>query len=149
VIYKFLANSVLCIHFAWIVFIIWGVILTAKHVMQYFFFKNEQSKIFFDRWLFRSVHLFGILFVGALAIMDKYCPLTNLENFFRVNYNSGLYYPSSFIMHYIEKLVYPDVRPEYIIYPTLFIAIFTLIVFIIKPPEKIRHFFRCRKYDNL
>ncbi len=66
-----------------------------------------KSKLFLDWWLFRTVHLCGIVYVGLLAILGKYCPLTILENILRAKYNPNLSYPGSFIVHYIEKLVYP------------------------------------------
>ena len=102
-------------------------------------------KSFFDKWLFRTVHLCGILYVGLLALLRQYCPLTMLENTLRAKYNSDLIYPGSFIVHYIEKLVYPDVNPLIILTPTIIIAIFTIVVFIIRPPAKIRRIFKWRE----
>ena len=97
---------------------------------------------FFDRWLFRTLHLCGIVYVGLLAFLREYCPLTILENTLRARYNPELKYPGSFIVHYIEKLVYPDINPLIILIPTAFIAGFVIIVYITKPPAKIRKIFR-------
>lgn len=104
--------------------------------------KGFSNLKFFDRWLFRTLHLCGIAYVGFLAVLKEYCPLTMLENSLRARYNPELGYPSSFIVHHIEKLVYPDVNPLIILIPTIFIAGFTIIVYIIKPPAKIRKMFR-------
>jgi len=35
-------------------------------------------------------------------------------------------------------LVYPDVNPLVIQIPTVFLAIFTIVMFIVKPPKKIK-----------
>ena len=99
-------------------------------------------KEFFDKWLFRTLHLLGILYVGLLAILRQYCPLTILENNLRLKYGSGLKYPGSFIMRYIEEIVYPDVDSMVILIPTIFIALFTVIVFIMRPPAKIKEIFK-------
>jgi len=130
--YKLLADSIVVIHFMWILFMLLGFILTL-----YGFFWKE----FFNKWLFRTLHLCGIIYVGLLAFLREYCPLTILENTLRVKYNPDLTYLGSFIVYYIEKLVYPDLNPSIILVPTIFIAVFTIVVFIIKPPAKIRRMF--------
>ena len=70
--------------------------------------------LFFDRkllgyfWL-RLIHFAGIIFVFSLELLGKYCPLTLLENYL---YRIGEFrsaYRGSFIVHYLEKIVYPDV----------------------------------------
>ncbi len=98
----------------------------------------DRWKRFFDKWLFRTLHLFGIAYVSFLAILGKYCPLTIWENSLRAKYDPTLTYSGSCIVHYIEKLIYLDVNLLVILIPTIFIAIFTLVVFIIKPPTKVR-----------
>jgi hypothetical protein len=74
--------------------------------------------------------------------MGKYCPLTLWENTLRQRYNPETVYPGSFIVHYVEKLVYPEVNPLIIQIPTIIIAAFTVVVFIIRPPAKIKRMFR-------
>ena len=134
--YKIFADIIVATHFIWILFMLVGFILT----LYGFFWKG-----FFDCWLFRTLHLFGIVYVGLLATLRHYCPLTILENILRSKYNPNLIYPGSFIAHYMEKLVYPEVNPLIILIPTVIIGIFTIIVFIIKPPTKIRKIFRWRE----
>ena len=134
-IYKILADIILVLHFFWIVFMLVGFIITFLNV---FFIRN---KSFFDWWFFRTLHLFGIVYVGCLAILGKYCPLTILENILYTKYANKLKYSESFIVHYIQKLVYPDVEPLTIVVPTVVVAIFTCVVFIIEPPVKIKNIF--------
>ena len=121
------------IHLAWIIFMIWGFVLTIRG----FFYPK-----FLDRWLFRTVHLLGILFVVTLEILGKYCPLTLWENALRSHYNPETDYPGSFIIKQIEQMIYPDVPPLIVIIPTILLAAFTLAVFVLKPPAKLMKLFK-------
>jgi len=127
--YKILADAIIVVHFLFILFMLLGFLLTVYAI----FFRQK----FFDWWLFRSLHLLGIFYVASLSILGKYCPLTLLENELRSRYAVSSVYFGSFIVHYLEKLVYPDVNPLVIQIPTIFIAIFTIVIFILKPPRKI------------
>jgi len=131
--YKIIADIIVVIHFIWIVFMLLGFFLTI-----YGFYKKE----IFDWWLFRTLHLSGILFVGLLTILRRFCPLTILENLSRIKYDPESTYPGSFIVHYIETLVYPDVNQTLLRVGTLFFAVFILAVYIIKPPIKIKKLLR-------
>jgi hypothetical protein len=88
--------------------------------------------------LFRTVHLGGILFVAALELMHKYCPLAIWENALRQPGNPDTAYPGNFILGYIERLIYPDVSPLVYLLPTYGIALFTLVMFVVRPPGKFR-----------
>lgn len=127
--YKIIADIIVVIHFIWIIFMLLGFFLTI-----YGFFRKE----FFDWWLFRTLHLSGILFVGLLTALRRFCPLTILENLSRARYSSESTYPGSFIVHYIEKLVYPDVNQTLLRLGTVFVAVFALVVYITRPPAKIK-----------
>lgn len=128
--HKIFADAIIVLHFLYILFMILGFLLTGYAL----FFREK----FFDRWLFRSLHLLGIFYVASLSILGKYCPLTILENELRLRYEVSSVYSGSFIVHYLEKLVYPDVNPLVIQIPTVFLAIFTTVMFIVKPPKKIK-----------
>ncbi|MQY53541.1 MAG: DUF2784 family protein [Firmicutes bacterium] len=128
--HKIFADAIIVVHFLYILFMLLGFLLTGYAL----FFREK----FFDRWLFRSLHLLGIFYVASLSILGKYCPLTILENELRLRYEVSLVYSGSFIVHYLEKLVYPDVNPLVIQIPTVFLAIFTIVVFIVRPPKKIK-----------
>ncbi|MCK4245468.1 MAG: DUF2784 domain-containing protein [Candidatus Omnitrophica bacterium] len=127
---KILADLIVFVHLFWILFMLAGFVLTLSG----FFWKR-----FFAMRLFRLLHLFGIVYVGGLTILGEYCPLTILENNLRSRYNPSLTYPGSFIAHHLERVVYPDVNPLTIIIPTIFVALFTIVVFILRPPFKQNH----------
>lgn len=128
-IYKIFADIIIVIHFIWILFMVGGFIYTI-----YGFWKKE----IFNRWLFRVLHLGGITYVGLLVIMGKSCPLTVLENTLRAKYNPNLTYPGLFIVHYIKKLVYPEINPYIIWISTIIVGVSTILIFIIRPPAKFR-----------
>lgn len=128
--HKIFADAIIVLHFLYILFMLLGFLLTGYAL----FFRQK----FFDWWLFRSLHLLGIFYVVSLSILGKYCPLTILENELRLKHEAYSVYSGSFIIHYLEKLVYPDVNPLVIQIPTVFLAIFTIVVFIIRPPKKIK-----------
>jgi len=127
--FRLLADLIVVVHFAWILFMLAGFILALIG----FWWKR-----FFDKWLFRTLHLLGIVYVGLLAVLREYCPLTILENALREKYDLYLTYPGSFIVHYLQRLVYPDIQPSMILIPTMIIAIFTILVFIFRPPKRIK-----------
>ena len=133
--YKIFADLIVIMHFSWILFMLVGFIFTVAG----FFWKG-----FFDRWLFRMLHLCGIAYVSLLALLGKYCPLTIWENYLRSKYDPELTYTGSFMIHYIERLVYPDINPLIFQIPTTLIAVFSISAFIIKPPQKIKTVFRQR-----
>jgi len=128
-VYRLLADILLVIHLAWIVFMLWGFVLTVRA-----FWRPS----FYDRWLFRSLHLGGIVFVGIWELMGKYCPLTIWEYDLRRLHDPSVEYPGSFIVDLLERLVYPDVDPMIVAVPTMAIALFTLVLFAVKPPSKYR-----------
>ena len=127
--YRVMADMFMVIHFAWIVFMLLGLALTVRA-----FFRPG----FFDRWLLRTIHLAGILFVAILEVLRAYCPLTLWENALRRHYDPSHEYPGSFIIGYLQRLIYPDVSPEVLMVPTVLMALFVLVVFIIRPPAKFR-----------
>jgi len=84
--------------------------------------------------------------VGILVGLGRYCPLTLWENTLRAKYDPSLVYAGSCIIHYVQKLLYPDINPLIIRGVTTSIVLFTILVFIIKPPAKIKRIFK--RKDN-
>lgn len=138
--YKIFSEATIAIHFLFILFMLFGFLLSLYAI---FFWEK-----FFDWWLFRSLHLAGILYVASLSVLGKYCPLTILENEIRSRYEASLVYSDSFIVHYLEKLVYPEVNPLVIQIPTILIAILTIVFFMVKPPKKIGDMIKILKTER-
>jgi hypothetical protein len=113
-IYKILADSTVLIHFLWILFLfigaLWGV-------------KNKVAKIF---------HLSGLAFAFVIQIFDWYCPLTHLEVWLRSKHDSALTYTGSFIIYYVEKIVYLELSRFVVLLFTIFLCGFNLWVYLKK-----------------
>jgi len=101
--YKILADIVVLIHFLWILFLFFGVFLGRK---------NKALKIF---------HLSGLFFALLIQVFDWYCPLTHLEVWLRSKHDPGLIYAGSFIIHYVERLVYIELSRFIILASTIFL----------------------------
>jgi hypothetical protein len=103
-IYKIFADVVVTIHFLWIIFLfigaIWGI-------------KNRAVKIF---------HLSGLAFAFIIQILDWYCPVTHLEAWLRSKHASSLTYTGSFIIHYVERIVYIELSQFLILLFTIFLC---------------------------
>jgi hypothetical protein len=126
--YRIFADVIIVVHFLFILFMLSGFLFTVYALL----FREK----FLDFLLFRSLHLLGILYVASLTILGKYCPLTLLENELRSRVDVSSVYSGSFIVHYLENLIYPEVDPLVVQMPAVFIAIFTIVVFILKPPRR-------------
>ena len=126
--YRLLADAMLVLHLAWILFMLYGFALTVRAFWR---------PAYWNRTLFRSLHLVGILFVASKPVLGEYCPLTVWEYELRRHYNPTIEYPGSFVIGYLEKLVYPDISPLVYLLPTFAIAAFTLVMFVVKPPARL------------
>src|SRR4030067_2012395 len=101
--YRLLADFLVATHFLWILFMLAGFVATGIGI---FFSKNILN------WFwFRTLHLAGMVYVGALSLEGKLCPLTIWENQLRAKADQASIYSGSFIIHYIERLIYPEVNP--------------------------------------
>jgi hypothetical protein len=97
--YQLLADVVLAIHFAVVLFVIGGL---AAIVIG-----NRCGWPFVNGWWFRGAHLAAIAVVVAQAWLGIVCPLTTLESALRVK-AGGAGYETSFIEHWVTKLLYYD-----------------------------------------
>jgi hypothetical protein len=112
--YKVLADTVVLIHFLWILFLPLGVLWGRR---------NKLIKIF---------HLSGLAFAFIIQILDWYCPLTYLELWLRSKHASSLTYTGSFIIHYIEKIVYIELSRFLVLLFTIFLCVFNLWIYLKK-----------------
>src|SRR5713226_10032008 len=91
--FEVLAELVLLIHLLWILWVILGWIVT----------RNRPSL----RWFHIGSLLWGIL----IEVGPWPCPLTIAEQWLQRRAGSAEY-QGSFLMHYLEAVIYPDVSPE-------------------------------------
>ena len=102
--YKVLADMVVLIHFIWILFLFFGAFWGVK---------NRAVKIF---------HISGLAFAFIIQSFDGSCPLTHFEVWLRAQHHPNLTYAGSFIIHYIEKLVYIELSRSLILIFTIFLC---------------------------
>jgi len=104
--YKVLADSLVHLHFLWILFLFFG---------GYWGWKRRFIRLF---------HLSGLFFALLIQSFDWYCPLTILEVWLRSRHDPTLGYAGSFIVHYVEKVIYIELRRSLIlIFTVLLVAV--------------------------
>jgi len=94
--YKIIADIVVSVHLLWILFLIFGAL-----------WGRRNSTV-------RIIHISGLAFAMIIQVFDWYCPLTDLEVLLRSKHNPALSYTGSFIIHYVEKIVYIELSRELI-----------------------------------
>jgi hypothetical protein len=96
-IYRILADVVLTIHFALVVFVVSGLVLVVVG--------NRCGWSWVNRWWFRLAHLAAIAVVVAQAWLGIVCPLTTLESWLRVQAGEAAY-ETSFIEHWLTRILF-------------------------------------------
>lgn len=92
----FFINFTLIIHFLWIVFVIIGGLLVLKWPRLFWF------------------HGGALCFSLILNVFGLYCPLTYLENYLYTLSGKGPLYDDSFLIHYINALIYPNLNQDFL-----------------------------------
>lgn len=105
--YRILADIVVLIHLLWILFLIFG---------SFWGVRSKPVKTF---------HISGLAFACIIQIFDWYCPLTYLEIWLRAQQDPSQTYRGSFIITYVEKIVYIELPPALIIVLTILLCMFT------------------------
>ena len=111
-IYKILADLMVCLHFFWILFLFFGAIWGVR------------------KKAIRIIHFLGLGLALLLQSLDWYCPITRLEVYFRSKHDPALAYSGSFVVYYIEKMVYLEVPRYLIIMATIFLCGFNLFLYL-------------------
>ena len=109
--YRALAEIILCLHFLWIVFLVIGG------------YWGRRSR------LAGSLHVGGLAFSVVIQVFGWYCPLTHLEIWLRRRQFPGAGYEGSFIVHYLDALVYPDVSMRFIFILTICLCVFNALLY--------------------
>jgi Protein of Unknown function (DUF2784) len=100
--YSLAADAVVVFHFAWILFLAGGFLIGRR-----------------VRWMM-WLHISGLVYSILLQIFSWICPLTYLEVWLRDRAGSG-FHSESFIAHYLEKIIYLEVPPSFILFLTLLV----------------------------
>jgi len=97
--YQFLADAVLLLHFGVVLFVVGGLVVVVAG--------NRFGWHWVNAWRFRLAHLAAIAVIAVQAWLGRYCPLTILESWLRVQAGSAAY-DRSFIEHWVQRLLYYD-----------------------------------------
>jgi len=118
-----LAELVLLLHFAYVVFVVGGLPLI--------WLGNALGWRWVRNWWFRVLHLAAIAFVAVEAVVGVMCPLTVLEDVLRPGEERG----ASFIQRWLHAIMFWD-WPLWV-FTAIYIA-FTVVVagtFVLLPPR--------------
>jgi hypothetical protein len=86
---KFVATAILSVHLLWIVAVIFGAFFTR------------------GRRVWSVLHVLCLIWGIIVEVAPVPCPLTLAEQYFEAR--AGIQaYQGSFLLHYVDKLVYPD-----------------------------------------
>lgn len=109
--YKIAADFVVFIHFLWILFLIFGAFIGRKYK------------------ILKTFHIIGLCFAIIIQIFGWYCPLTYLEVWLRHKHDPALSYSGSFIIHYVEKIVYIELSQGIIFLLTAMLVLISLYIY--------------------
>lgn len=98
--YQLLADAVLLLHFAVIVFVVGGLMVVLAG--------NAAGWSWVNDWWFRLAHLLAIGVVVVQSWLGQLCPLTILESWLRVQAGTAAY-ERSFIEHWVQRIIYYDI----------------------------------------
>lgn len=114
--YATLANAVLMLHTAVVLFVVGGLLLVVAG--------NVAGWPWVNRLWFRLLHLAAIITVVAQSWLGVMCPLTTLESWLRQQDGTAAY-SSSFIEHWLHQLLFYE-APSWVF--TLAYSVFALLV---------------------
>lgn len=100
--YQLLADTVLTVHFAIVLFVVGGLVVIVAG--------NLVGWRWVNAWWFRLAHLAAIGVVVAQAWLGVTCPLTTLEMWLRAR-AAAVTYGGSFIEHWVARLLYYEAPP--------------------------------------
>src|SRR5215813_15379232 len=108
--YSVLATAVLFLHALFIVWVIFGALLTRSRPIL--------------RWLHIASLIWGIL----TELLPWPCPLTVLENSFEAK--AGIQpYQGGFLLHYLDKLVYPGISATVLTFAGVLVCVLNLALY--------------------
>lgn len=124
--YAILADAVLVTHFAYVAFVVVGLLV----VWAGYFFRWS----FVWNFWFRLAHLGCMGVVVVESVFGVTCPLTTWELQLRLLAGEGQYYQGSFIQHWIHRVLFYRASEE--VFLAIYIVFFVLLLlslWVVKP----------------
>lgn len=131
-VYSALASAVLFLHALFIVWVVFGALLTRSRPIL--------------RWL----HIVSLIWGIVTQLLPWPCPLTLLENWWEQK--AGVEpYQAGFLLHYLDKLVYPDISATTLTVAGVIVCAFNLALYgrqalRIRPRSALPRRKRCRHF---
>ena len=128
--YALLADAVLVLHFAFVLFVVAGLLVTW---IGYF----AGWKWVRNPW-FRGAHLLAMAVVVAESLFGIICPLTKWEAALRLKAGEDPAYEGSFIQHWVHRVMFFEISER--TFTVLYVIVFVLIVLslVVVPPRPFR-----------
>jgi hypothetical protein len=108
--YQVMAAGVLSLHAAYIAWIIFGA-----------FFRRGRPRL-------AALHVATLVYGVIVEIFGFWCPLTALEKWLDVRGGVSAY-RGSFVLHYLDALVYPNVSPNLLVAGAVALCILNLWIY--------------------
>ena len=124
--YTLLADSILILHFAFVAFVVIGLLVIWVGWVR-------RWRFVYNFW-FRLTHLLAIGVVAAESLAGIVCPLTIWENHLRLLAGGGEAYAGSFVQHWLHRVMFYEASESTftIIYLLFFTAV-ALSLWLVKP----------------
>ena len=128
--YALLADAVLVLHFAFVLFVLAGLLVTW---IGYF----AGWKCVRNPW-FRGAHLVAMAVVVAESLFGVICPLTKWEGALRLKAGEDPAYAGSFIQHWVHRVMFFEISEQ--TFTMVYVVVFVLIVLslVVVPPRPFR-----------
>jgi hypothetical protein len=108
--YRAIAGSVLSLHAAYIAWVIFGAFFTRGRP-----------------WL-AALHVAALVYGVIIEIFGFWCPLTAFETWLEVRGGVSAY-RGSFLLHYLEAVVYPNIPPNLLIAGAVSVCVLNLWIY--------------------
>jgi hypothetical protein len=128
--YGVLADAILILHFAFVIFVISGLIMIwLGYFAGWKFVRNP--------W-FRVAHLLAMGVVVAESVFGVICPLTTWEAELRIKAGEDPRYAGSFIQHWVHRVMFFEIPEK--AFAIIYVIFFSLIVlsFVMVRPRPFR-----------
>ena len=109
-VYRAMAACVLALHAAYIAWVIFGA-----------FFTRGRPRL-------AALHVATLVYGVIVEIFDFWCPLTALEIWLEARGNLPAY-RGSFLLHYLDAVVYPDIPPNLLVAGAVTVCLLNLWIY--------------------
>jgi hypothetical protein len=105
------ADMTVILHLVWIIFLIFGSLPGRRH-----------------KWI-KRVHVGGLIFALIIQTVGWYCPLTYIEIWLRNLHDPLMSYSGSFIINYVDKIVYMEIPQKAVFTAKVFLIVINILIY--------------------